>query len=153
MPYNALLTLPISLTLSVFPAHACSDADGSGGVCTSVWQPSPPHSRRWCVITEQRRAEWSDWWGDCGLLTEVFVWPKDMSSHWHCGTGDWPRWAQTAVGQSSLHRMQHSPSITSTPFLPSHFLLIVFSRRDPQLSTPGRFGPHCQGSLQGTHRY
>lgn len=61
--------------------------------------PRPlPCGRRWCVITEQRRAEWSDWWGDCGLLTEVFVWPADMCSHRHSGMGDWPPRARTAAG-------------------------------------------------------
>lgn len=70
------------------------------GFCIYVWIPPTRslHSRRWCVITEQRWAEWSDWWGDCSLLTEVFVWPKDMCSHWHTGAGDKPHWAQTAVG-------------------------------------------------------
>lgn len=47
------LTLPISLShsLSVFPAHACSDADGSDGVCISVWLapiPPPPQQAAVC---------------------------------------------------------------------------------------------------------
>lgn len=112
------LTLPIVLTLSVFPTHACSVADGTDEGSASVSAPPPrplQPGRQWCVITEQWLAEWSDWWGDCGLLTGVFVWPIDMCSHWHTGTGDKPQWAQTAVGQSSLNRMQRSPSIT-----PSH---------------------------------
>jgi len=61
--------------------------------CASAPPPRPLHSRQWCVITVQRRAEWSDWWGDCGLLTEVLVRPQDVCSHWHSGTGDWPHWA------------------------------------------------------------
>lgn len=35
LPLTHSLTLPMSLTLSVFPAHVYSDADGSGGVCIS----------------------------------------------------------------------------------------------------------------------
>ena len=66
-----------------------------GSACQS---PPPLHtSRRRGVITEQRRAEWPDGGGDGGLLTEVFVWPEDMCSHWHSGAGDRPHWAQTAV--------------------------------------------------------
>lgn len=50
-------SLSLSVSLSLF-SH-CSDADGSDGVCVSVWlyPPAHPplHSRRRCVITEQRR--------------------------------------------------------------------------------------------------
>lgn len=94
-------SLSLSFSLSLFFQHMpVVMLMAVMGFCIYVWIPPTRslHSRRWCVITEQRWAEWSDWWGDCSLLTEVFVWPKDMCSHWHTGAGDKPHWAQTAVG-------------------------------------------------------
>lgn len=51
----------------------------------SASAPSPPLCSRRRVITGRRGAEWPDWWADSGLLTQVFVWPKDMCSHWQTG--------------------------------------------------------------------
>lgn len=120
LPSHSLThSLSLSFSLSLFFQHM--PAVSLTALTRVRHQCPPPPSRplqpgrQWCVITEQWLAEWSDWWGDCGLLTGVFVWPIDMCSHWHTGTGDKPQWAQTAVGQSSLNRMQRSPSIT-----PSH---------------------------------
>ena len=58
-PLTHSLTHSLSLSVSLSLFSHCSDADGSDGLCVSVWLPPPIlprlHSRRQCVITEQRR--------------------------------------------------------------------------------------------------
>lgn len=75
LPHCRSRSLSLSLSHPVFLQHmpvvmlmsVAASAPQSG--CSS--HPLP--SRRWCVITEQCWVRWSDWWGDCGLLTQVFV--------------------------------------------------------------------------------
>lgn len=120
----SLSLLYLSLSLSLFFQHmpvVMLMASGSASLSGCPSCPFP--SRRWCIITVVWLVEWL-WSADRGVCLALrHVLPSAF------GTGDWPHWAQTAVGQTSLHRMHHSPSITSRHSILSGFLLIVFSRR------------------------
>lgn len=129
LPHLLSHSLSLSVSLSLFFQHmpvvmlmaVTGSASPSGPSC-----PFP--SRQWCVITEQHQAEWSDWWGDCGLLTEVFVWFKDMCSF----SAFWDR-RLASLGTDScgadLSAQEAPLTFHNLPFLHPPFLLIVFSRR------------------------
>lgn len=129
LPHLPSHTLSLSLSLSLFFQHVpvvmLMAVTGSASLSGCPSCPFP--SRWWCVITEQRQAEWSDWWGDCDLLTEVFVWLKDVLP-----LAFWDR-RLASLGTDScgadLSAQDAALTFHKLPSLLSGFLLIVFSRR------------------------